>query len=63
MASYKIVMITGGIISLIGMLLMTSFTIYYEDTTRTFMELGIKLVIVALGLLTYKKGERMRDDR
>lgn len=63
MASYKLLMITGGIISVLGFLLMSTNTIYYEDTTRTFTELGIKLAIVGIGILIYKKGEHMKEDK
>jgi uncharacterized membrane protein YhaH (DUF805 family) len=60
MASYRFVMITGLIISVSGMLLITSNTTYYIDTNRTFTELVIKSVIVALGVLIYKRGEHLR---
>lgn len=63
MASYKIVMVTGIIVSVLGGLLMTSNTIYHDNATRTFTVLAIKLAIVGLGILIYKKGEHMRDNR
>lgn len=63
MPSYKLLMIAGVIISVIGFISMYSITVYYYDTTRTITEIGIKLAILFAGVLVYRKGVSMRDDR
>lgn len=63
MESYKLVKIVGGIVILIGFVSLLSNTIYYNDTSRTFLELAFKAAILVVGFAIYKIGDRMGRNR
>jgi hypothetical protein len=69
MESHKVVMGVGIAVFILGMLLMSSMTIYYSDYPstldwpRTLGGAAVKLVVLAAGWWIYKRGQLMRDGR
>ena len=63
MESYKIALVSGAAVTILGFLLLSSVTVYYDSLFRTFAELVVKSVVVFAGLGLLAMGQKMRDER
>jgi hypothetical protein len=63
MATNKALMGIGAAISIIGLLLLSSITVYHDSMARTLVEVAVKLGVLTLGAWLYRRGQQMRDAR
>ncbi len=62
MESYRLLIGIGIVVFILGAFSLLRVTVYFHDTTRTVVEIVVKVAILLVGAATYNKGIRMRDE-